>query len=306
MSDLLKPAGDRLKNAQSFTQIPNEIIRGPWTPQAKTLWSILWSYCYNGNDIFPGMNQLSDDMNMHVNSVRNYRKELEKAGLLEVARRGRGDSNVYSLYAPDLQYSVGGGLQPSVEQDLQYVVGEEYEVNNTNKNNKSMSDKGKHKKPTPTQFQDYWNEKLPEHLQITRMTTKRKEKLKTRRQEELFRSDWKTMICLIADSDFLTGTDERSFRGFDVNWVLENDDNYVKILEGKYNSGPRRATRMDIPSIDRLAEMGKGEAWDILEPFYPREDKENWYRDEVGMKKYDPVKKHFREKTAMDRYRWNH
>lgn len=104
------------------------------------------------------------------------------------------------------------------------------------KDNKSEVKDSNLPSPTPSEFQKKWNEKLPDipcHL-----TDKRKRKLQSRRKEDLFVENWKEILKKISESTFLkenssSGNGKRTF--FGPTWLLKNDDNYVKVLEGYYD-----------------------------------------------------------------------
>ena len=85
-----------------------------------------------------------------------------------------------------------------------------------------------------------WNTKMP--WPVRNLTEQRKEKLFVRLRESVFYNNFDTIISKILASDFLSGrkkydnSDYPPFRP-DFDWVIKNDENYVKILEGKYDKG---------------------------------------------------------------------
>lgn len=67
---------------------------------------------------------------------------------------------------------------------------------------------------------------------ILKLTNKRKEKLK-KRLDELGEDEFIKAFDCIKESDFLQGKNQNGWRvSFD--WLIENDTNAVKVLEGKY------------------------------------------------------------------------
>ena len=90
---------------------------------------------------------------------------------------------------------------------------------------------------------EYWNSKAPlqQAHAIKRMTAVRRRHLAARWEEAEFRENWKRLIDLCAESQFLT--DPQKFAGFGFDWVIKNDTNYIKVLEGNYN---REATARNI------------------------------------------------------------
>ncbi|GAH08449.1 unnamed protein product [marine sediment metagenome] len=93
---------------------------------------------------------------------------------------------------------------------------------------------------------EYWNSKkrLPK---CRYMTDSRMRKLAARLKEPLFADNWKLIIDKMEASDFVTGNiianasyyvtnkDVRSWKAT-IDWLLANDTNYVKVLEGKYDN----------------------------------------------------------------------
>lgn len=82
---------------------------------------------------------------------------------------------------------------------------------------------------------DCFNEVAEKTVGISRvikLTNKRKEKLK-KRLDELGEDEFIKVFDCIKESDFLQGKNSNGWRvSFD--WLIENDTNAVKVLEGKY------------------------------------------------------------------------
>jgi hypothetical protein len=104
----------------------------------------------------------------------------------------------------------------------------------------------------PSYFKAFWNsaDTLPK---ITTMTSKRKRQLETRCKEPVFMDNWKTIIRKMADSPFLTGK-ETNWHA-DVTWLLANDNNYIKVFEGKYDRAQAKGVEQRETSLDRLARL---------------------------------------------------
>ena len=69
---------------------------------------------------------------------------------------------------------------------------------------------------------------------IQKITQSRRDKFNTRLKESSF--DYKKILSIIESSDFLCGDNNRNWK-VALDWILTNDTNYVKILEGKYDNG---------------------------------------------------------------------
>lgn len=116
--------------------------------------------------------------------------------------------------------------------------------------------KGSLSKAKSKAFQEYWNSKkrLPK---IKAFSKSRQDKLKARLNEDFFEQNWKMVIDKLDASDFCCGLNDRQWK-VDCTWILSNSDNYVKVMEGKYDNKGQQPTR-DIAKILALAEEMKGE-----------------------------------------------
>jgi len=114
--EVLIPADQRLRIFADVTIVPNDLIRDPnLSPGAKTLWLVLWSYCFHSAVAFPGLDTIAAQIGVSPPTVIAYRKELEGAGLLRVTRRGRGRTNLYELFAPPHPSQQCGSAQENAE-----------------------------------------------------------------------------------------------------------------------------------------------------------------------------------------------
>lgn len=81
-----------------FTQVPNFILKnGELTSNAKVAYSLLLSYAWNNDKVFPGQERMAQDMGTSQPTVTRAIAELEKIGYLSILRRGQGRTNVYTL-----------------------------------------------------------------------------------------------------------------------------------------------------------------------------------------------------------------
>ena len=80
-----------------------------------------------------------------------------------------------------------------------------------------------------------WNERMP--WKLKEISGSRLTHLKERLKEKQFVGEFHTILTRILESDFLSGRtpskDHKNFRA-DFDWLIKNDNNYIKILEGKY------------------------------------------------------------------------
>lgn len=77
---------------------------------------------------------------------------------------------------------------------------------------------------------------------ILTLNEDRKSKLAARFESEIFRAQWPAVITKIGLTPFLHGVNDKGWIA-DFDWVICNDKNYLKVLEGKYdnNSPPQKA-----------------------------------------------------------------
>ncbi len=82
---------------------------------------------------------------------------------------------------------------------------------------------------SPVDFVNYWNSSnsLPK---IKEFTGSRKRQLCTRAREQVFYENWRLIIDKLRASPFHIGQNDRGWRA-NVDWLLKNDGNYVKIFE---------------------------------------------------------------------------
>jgi hypothetical protein len=104
IGDILKERNIELIGADpvtrhGFTQVPNFILTAQdISVGAKLAYAMLLKYAWEKDACFPGQAKLAIDIGAAERSIRTYLKELESAGLLEIAQRGLGKTNLYRLH----------------------------------------------------------------------------------------------------------------------------------------------------------------------------------------------------------------
>ena len=83
-----------------FTQVPNFFLKdSKLSLGAKVTYSLLLSFFWHNNAVFPGQDTLAQHMGMSTSRANEYIKELEAAGFIEITRRGQGKTNLYKLHS---------------------------------------------------------------------------------------------------------------------------------------------------------------------------------------------------------------
>ena len=100
---------------------------------------------------------------------------------------------------------------------------------------KEKKGKGPNKKLSPSFnfFIDKWNEKL--EPKIRQLSDSRKKQLRVRLKEEMFVDNYEKILGLIKTTSFLQGSNDRGWTA-DFGWLIANDTNYLKVLEGNYKN----------------------------------------------------------------------
>ena len=85
-------------SAGGFTQVPNILLKDPTlSTTAKVVYSMLLSYAWHNNLVFPGQERMAGDIGTSQPTIARAIKELETHGWLDVERRGQGKTNLYVL-----------------------------------------------------------------------------------------------------------------------------------------------------------------------------------------------------------------
>jgi len=94
-------------------------------------------------------------------------------------------------------------------------------------------------KKLTAQIVDKWNQKENLH-KIISLTGQRRSKLLARLKDDVFSDNWELLIDKCDGTPFLTGENNRGWTvSFD--WLVSNDTNYIKVLEGKYDAREKGA-----------------------------------------------------------------
>jgi hypothetical protein len=85
-------------SAGGFTQVPNVLLKdSTLSANAKVVYSMLLSYAWNHDRVFPGQERMAEDIGSSQPTIARAVKELETHGWLDIQRRGQGKTNIYVL-----------------------------------------------------------------------------------------------------------------------------------------------------------------------------------------------------------------
>lgn len=95
------------------------------------------------------------------------------------------------------------------------------------------------------EFADAWNRSCGRLPKVRDLTEGRRKKLRARMAQGITVAKFAEVVCICAATPFLTGDNPRGWHA-DFDWLIENDTNIAKVMEGKYDSTSPRVVR-DVP-----------------------------------------------------------
>ena len=95
----LRLRGADIATQRGWTGVPNFILESKEiSVGSKLTYAMLLKYARELDDCFPGQDRLAQDLGTTRQSVNCYIKDLRKAGLITVQRRGQGRPNLYTIH----------------------------------------------------------------------------------------------------------------------------------------------------------------------------------------------------------------
>jgi hypothetical protein len=106
------------------------------------------------------------------------------------------------------------------------------------------------------EIQASWNEICsPKLSSVIKLPPKRQAKIRSRCNDLPSIEKWEELFQLVAESDFLNGDNDRGWQcSFD--WLIENDTNFVKVLEGRYKN--KTKSKKTGPAAPEPGKYGEG------------------------------------------------
>lgn len=95
----LRLKGADIATQRGWTGVPNFILESKEiSVGAKLTYAMLLKYARELDECFPGQDRLAEDMGTTRQSINAYIRDLRKAGLISVQRRGQGRPNLYTIH----------------------------------------------------------------------------------------------------------------------------------------------------------------------------------------------------------------
>ena len=215
---------------------------------------------------YPSIERLTSDCGLSRRSVQNSLKELQEIGLLTIQKNGVGRNNTHNYL---LKTSNVKGAKSAPFKTEKGAKNDTEKVQKTtdkrcNICTRSNTSEETPKKYTPTvdnstetDLLEKWNTFAGDCglSQIQKITAKRKRGIHARQRDKML-DNLKTIFDKIRDSDFLLGHAGRdSWRGADFDFIFCSAENWIKILEGKYDNAKKlEPQHTSTPRPERIPE----------------------------------------------------
>jgi hypothetical protein len=212
----------------------------------KLLLAIIMDRIGKNGHCWPGERSLGSDAGVDRRTARQSIKRLENAGCLLIKKSGIGKRSYYSLP------SASGDESPPLTGDDKVPVTKGRSGRNTPTGGDVMVPEAGTKHPlnqtdpltrptlesnpsslTAQEIVAHWNAQvnLP---RVQKLTPGRRKKLETRLRDPDFAANCLAVIEQINRTPFLTGDNDRGWKA-SLDWLAGNEDNWVKVSEGRYD-----------------------------------------------------------------------
>lgn len=126
------------------------------------------------------------------------------------------------------------------------------------KNTQSKVKYSKEKKSKETvpyqQIKNLYNKICKSLPSVRKLSDRRKKHIKTRWNEEKNIGTFKTVFEKAEQSSFMTGNNNRNWTA-DFDWIIKNNNNFNKVLEGKYDDKKKNDNMKATVNYDDITEM---------------------------------------------------
>lgn len=104
-------------------------------------------------------------------------------------------------------------------------------------------------------FVELYHAVLPQLPRVVALSGARRRKIAARIHDHPL-AWWQGVFVRAAKVPFLAGENDRGWRA-DLNWFIANDENALKVLEGKYDGSPRRTSNSGRPGKPSVTDMAR-------------------------------------------------
>lgn len=171
---------------------------------------------------------LKDEKGLYYNERLEYEQNKRKSYTASRKNNKKGNN----------QYTTEGGHMTS---DMSNHMTEHMGNGNRNRNKEEKeesTERGKGRKEDYLEIVEMWNATCGDYYpKLLKLSDARKTKLRIRLSEMGSVDILKSIFEKMAASKFLQGDNNKGWRA-SFDWILENDKNWVKILEGNYDAKP--------------------------------------------------------------------
>lgn len=212
-------------------------------------------YEIHPGDVVIGRKKMANDLGFSEQQIRTALKKLESTG--EITKKS---TNKFTIVTIE-NWSEYQNCQPAEQPTSNQQITNNQPANNqqvtTSKESKKVRNKEliKVSNDTYAQISDQFNAICKSYPKVTRLTDKRKQKLKAR-LKSFSEDDLVRAFRMAEESDFLTGKVKDWKASFD--WIIESDNHLQRILEGVYAN--KRGDKYET-ARQKLDGMFEGAAW---------------------------------------------
>ena len=247
-----------------------EVARNPnISVEAKGIYCYLSTFCGCGNECFPQISLMCQELGISKTRLYKHMKNLEQLGVVEKTQTYNGNLKgkvVYKLTHTVTVTDNALSCFPVFPTTGKPEIGipkigipkmgnpQNEETNNNSFNNNSINNNSiKKERGKETNFQmivDLYNEICVSFPRVTKLSESRKKAIKARLKQYSV-EDFKELFRKAEESDFLKGQSNLNWSA-NFDWLIR-DTSMVKVLEGYYRNGePKQFKNSDSRKVKNL------------------------------------------------------
>lgn len=239
----------KLKKYLPFVVVYNDLIESDKLSDAEL--RVLLYLLSQREDMKRSASYIGNALKKHRTTISRILLELEEKGVLLINRNHKSTSdyvvNILSVLSTPNEEGAEN-LHPNMSVLSSTAAAKTVQNTRLNKINKiiypssgdepAAPDKAAEENQTPVGVLEYWQSKS-ELPKVRTMSPERKKKLSDRLKFAEFKASWKEAIDLIASTPFLLGDNKQGWKA-DFDWFIANNNNFLKVLEGKYGKAKEK------------------------------------------------------------------